>query len=128
MIVVDASVLANALVLDGPAARRIAAEEIHAPHLVDAEVANALRGQCLGGHLAEDIAMAAITGLGQLHLTRHAHRLLLTRAWALRHNLTIYDALYVALAEGLGAALVTADARIAGCPGVRTSIEVIPPA
>jgi predicted nucleic acid-binding protein len=127
VIVVDASVLANALVLDGPAARRIAAEDLHAPHLVDAEVAHALRGQCLGGRLDDDIAAEAVAGLAEFQLTRHPHPLLLGRVWALRHNLTAYDALYVALAEGLDAVLVTSDARIAGCPGLRTSVEVVPP-
>lgn len=126
MIVVDASVLASALVVDGPAVRRIAEEELHAPHLVDAEVAHALRGQCLGGRLDGTIATAAVRSLGELDLTRHAHPLLLERAWALRENLTVHDALYVALAEGLDTVLVTADARIARCPGLRTSVEVLP--
>ncbi|MGL5928977.1 MAG: type II toxin-antitoxin system VapC family toxin [Dermatophilaceae bacterium] len=128
MIVVDASILASALVVDGRAARRIAQDELHAPHLVDAEVAHAFRGRHLGGHLTQDVAAAAISALGQLHVIRHPHLPLLARAWALRHNLTIYDALYVALAEGLDAVLVTADARIAACPGLQASVEVLPPA
>ncbi|MGL5857897.1 MAG: type II toxin-antitoxin system VapC family toxin [Angustibacter sp.] len=126
MIVVDASVLANALVTHGTAAKRIAEQELHAPHLIDAEVAHALRGQCLGGRLSPDVAAAAIADLSQLQLIRYPHPLLLGRAWALRDNLTIYDALYVALAEGLDTVLVTSDVRLAGCPGLRASVEVVP--
>lgn len=126
MIVVDASALAEALLCGGPAADRLAGDDLHAPHLVDAEVASAVRGQLLGSVIEEPLARAAIATLGRLELYRHAHVGLLPRAWDLRANLTVYDALYVALAEALSVPLVTADARVAQAPGVRTVVEVLP--
>lgn len=126
MIVVDASAMVEALLIGEGAAARLAGEDLHAPHLLDAEVGDAVRGRLLGGQLAEAVAEAALATLAQLEVQRYAHVELLQRAWTLRGNLTIYEALYVALAELLDAPLVTTDARIASCPGLRVSVEVLP--
>jgi predicted nucleic acid-binding protein len=56
------------------------------------------------------------------------HTPLLARCWELRDNLTIYDAVYVALAEALQAPLLTGDRRLAGSTGPRCVIEVVKPA
>lgn len=126
MIVVDASVVVEALLVGGVAAVRISDTDVHVPHLLDAEVVSAIRGRTLGGHVGVDLAGAAVRVLGELEMERHSHVALLGRAWALRANLTVYDALYVALAETLDVPLVTADAGIAACPGIRTAIELLP--
>jgi predicted nucleic acid-binding protein len=126
VIVVDASALAEALLCGGPAADRLADDDLHAPHLVDAEVASAVRGQLLGSVIEEHLAVAAIDTLARLELYRHPHVDLLPRAWELRANLTVFDALYVALAEALSVPLVTSDARLAQAPGIRTAVEVLP--
>lgn len=125
MIVVDASVLVESLAGEDGRAGRLDGEELHAPHLLDAEVAHVLRKRHRLGLVDVLIATGALADLSQLAITRHAHVPLLDRVWELRDDLTAYDALYVALAERLGAPLVTADARIAGCPGLRTSVEVV---
>ena len=128
MIVVDASVLVESLAGDGGPVGRLDGEDLHAPHLLDAEVAHVLRKRHRLGLVDTGVAAGALTDLAELAITRHPHVLLLERVWELRDNLTAYDALYVALAERLGAPLVTADARIAGCPGLRASVETVPAA
>lgn len=126
MIVVDASVLVEALLVGGPATDRLVGEELHAPHLLDAEVLSAVRGRLLGGHVEAVLATAAVGALGRFAVQRYPHPPLLGRAWELRSNVTAYGGLYLALAEALGAPLVTADAALATCPGLRTSVEVLP--
>ncbi|GAB2874585.1 type II toxin-antitoxin system VapC family toxin [Nocardioides pacificus] len=129
MLVVDASVLVAALAddaRDGDAARlRLRGERLLAPELIDLEVASVLRGRLAGGHLESGRAELALADLADLPLQRAPHRPLLGRCWELRANLSVYDAAYVALAEALGADLVTADARLARAPGVRCRIEVL---
>jgi predicted nucleic acid-binding protein len=98
---------------------------IHAPHLLDVEVAHALRRLILGGGLNAARARRAIRRLAVLPLVRWPHDRLLGRALALRDQLTAYDATYVALAEGLGATLLTRDARMARAGGHRARIEVV---
>lgn len=129
MIVVDASVLAPALVddaADGDRARdRLRSERLVAPELIDLEVCSVLRRLRLAGRLGEPVAAAAMDDLIALPIERAAHRPLLRRCWELRENLTIYDAAYVALAESLGTVLLTADARLARAPGLRCQVEVL---
>jgi predicted nucleic acid-binding protein len=98
---------------------------LHAPHIVDVEVAQALRRYVHDGDLDLSTAKAALEDLRSLDLERHAHEPLLDRVWALRQNLTAYDAVYVALAEALDATLLTCDGKLARVPGIRTRIELV---
>lgn len=129
MIVVDASVVLEVLLRTPGASRaeqRILGDELAAaPHLLDVEVAQVLRRYEARGEMDATRGRDAILDLADLPLTRYPHDLLLPRIWDLRANLTAYDAAYVALAEALGATLVTRDERLAGAPGVRASIEVL---
>ena len=125
MLVVDASVLVGALLRPGRSRERLSGEELHAPHLLDSEVTSALRGLVLGDRLAAEHAERALDGLQSARIRRHSASPMTRRVWQLRANLSAYDALYVALAERLGADLVTADARIARAPGLRCSVEVV---
>ncbi len=130
MIVVDAGVLVTALADDGPdgdAGRaRLRGERLTAPELVDLEVLSVLRRLQAGGRLDRRRAELAVADLIDLPLRREPHRPLLRRCWALRANLTSYDAAYVALAEALGVALVTTDKRLSQAPGVRCLVETLP--
>ncbi len=129
VIVIDASVLATAVVDDGGAGvrarTRMRGEAATAPELIDAEVASALRRQVRSGALSADRAEAALADLVEYPLTRVGHRRLLSRAWGLRANVTIYDGLYVALAEMLDLILVTADARLSRAPGLRCAVDLV---
>jgi predicted nucleic acid-binding protein len=129
MIVVDASVLATALVdeaVDGRRARRrLRGERLAAPFLIDLEVVSAIRQVARTHALDERRVRQALAQLVALPLRRARHTPLLPRIWALRDNLTPYDAAYVALAEAIGAPLLTADRRLAGAPGVECDIELI---
>ena len=129
MIVVDASVLAPALGddgVDGDQARsRIRGESLVAPELIDIEVSSVLRRLLREGQLAARRADLALADLIALPLRRVSHRVLLPRCWSLRENLTTYDASYVALAEQLGALLVTADAGLARAPGIRCEVQLM---
>ena len=130
MIVLDASALLELLIgtARGAAiADRIAdpAISLHVPHLADLEVAQALRRYEREGDLDAGGAEAALEALAQLDVERHPHEPLLRRVWALRGNLTAYDAAYVALAEALDAKVITCDARLARAPGVARCVELV---
>jgi predicted nucleic acid-binding protein len=130
LIVVDASILANAVGDDGQAghvarARLRAAGEASAPDLVDVETVSVLRRRWLAGDLTARRFRSAIDDLLALPLVRVPTGPLMLRAYELRANATPYDAAYVALAEGLTCALVTADARLARAPGIRCVVEVL---
>ncbi len=125
MIVVDASALVKALLHDGEVRPRLSSEELHAPDLLDLEVVSTVRGLVLGRELREPLARRTLFELAGLALTRHSAAPLVPRIWELRSNLTAYDACYVALAERLDCALVTADARIARAPGLRCAVDVV---
>ncbi len=130
---VDASVVVAVLLdLDhrsGVARARLEVDEsLAAPEVMDLEVTSVLRRLALVGVVSSDRAGDALTDLFDLPITRLSHAPLIGRCWELRENLTGYDAAYVAAAaaaEMLDATLVTADARIAGAPGVRCPVEVI---
>ncbi len=131
MIVLDASVVAD-FVLDRPPhaetiRRRIQREAtaLAAPHLVDVEVASALRRNVRWGRVTEERARAALALLVALPIQRHPHGPHLARAFDLRHHATAYDATYLALAEALGAPLLTRDAALARVPGHRAAVEVV---
>jgi predicted nucleic acid-binding protein len=100
-------------------------DSLHAPHLLDVEVAQVLRRYARTGGLAAERAAQALDDLADFPLLRYPHDLLLARVWELRDNLTAYDAVYIALAETLGAALVTRDARLTGVPGHKARVELV---
>lgn len=129
MIVVNASVLAAALVDDtreGAHAREtIAGEELCAPHLIDCEVVSVIRRARLRGGLGEERARQAIGDLAAIPVVRVAHTHLLDRIWELHTILNPYDAAYVALAEALGATLLTADRRLARASGPTCRFAVL---
>ncbi len=119
MIVLDASVVVEML-LDSPRGQRVRRElspirqPLLVPHLLDVEVASALRrltaGQRLDAHRSKEL----LADLADLPIERYPHAPLLSRIWELRHNFTAYDATYVALAEMTGSVLYTMDAKLVG--------------
>lgn len=128
-VVVDASALVEVLV-DSPVGRRTLdlleqQDETVAPDLLDAEVHSALAGRVRDGRLTLDDAEAALDDLASTPVMRLPHAPLLTAAWHRRHNLTVYDALYVELAAEMRCALVTADARLARAPGLGIPVTVV---
>ncbi len=130
MIVVDASALLEFLLQTSLGARVEARlfreeDELHAPHLLDVEIAQGLRRLVRTGEVSSGRAEEAIADLTDLDLHRHAHLDLLGRAWKLRDNISAYDAMYVALAEAIEAPIVTCDSPLAKAPGHRARIEVI---
>jgi predicted nucleic acid-binding protein len=128
MLIVDASCVAE-VVLGGPDAEPVReqlerAPDQAAPHLVDAEVLGVVRRAHLRGELDRTAARQAVEDLGSWPAARVDHRPLLERAWQLRDSLSAPDALYVALAEALGATLLTLDRRLARAKGPRCQVEV----
>ena len=126
MIVVDASAALSALLNAGPARNALASEQLHAPHLIDSEVANGLRRMVAVEQLAADSGWTALDVFRRLGMTRYPVFSLLDRVWELRDHLSAYDASYVALAELLDCNLLTADARLSRAPGIRCSITLVP--
>ena len=129
MIVVDASAVIEVL-LNTPAGVRVAdrlfadGETLHAPHLLDLEVAQVLRRYALSAELDAARGAQALEDLAALPVNRYPHDVLLPRIWELRHTVTAYDAAYVALAEALAAPLVTRDAGLAASRGHAARIEL----
>jgi predicted nucleic acid-binding protein len=129
VIVVDASAMVDFVTRRSgrDLARRVLRNPRHAPHLLDVEVTQALRGMVLRGELSVDRASDARLDASDLPIRRYQHRPLLVRAWELRDSLSVYDAVYVALAELLDAPLVTCDARLAAAAGHDAEIELFAP-
>jgi predicted nucleic acid-binding protein len=130
MIVVDASALLEAL-LRTPAANAVELrlfeplQTLHAPHLLDVEVAQVVRRYAANGELDAGRGRMALDDLADLPLHRYPHDFLLPRVWDLRNNLTAHDAMYVALAEVLDAPLLTRDKRLAASAGHHARIELV---
>jgi predicted nucleic acid-binding protein len=130
LIVVDASVVAEWL-LRLPKARAIEArlfapgETLHAPHLLDVEVTQVVRRYAATGVIDQFTGRRAIGDLADLPMRRYPHDWLLPRIWALRNNVTAYDATYVALSEALEATLITKDRRLATAAFGFVSIETV---
>lgn len=130
MVVVDASLVVNALADDGVVGRRARdalrrAGDICAPDFVDVETVAALRRRWLAKSLTASRFAAAVEDLRALDVQRFPTVLFLRRAYELRANVTPYDATYVALAEGLDCELLTADERLAKATGPRCAIKVV---
>jgi predicted nucleic acid-binding protein len=129
VLVIDASVLVPAMADDGDdgdsARARLRGETLFAPELIDLETMSAIRRQLQAGRLNARRADLALGDLVALPMRRVAHRPLLARCWELTENVTVYDAAYVALAEALGAALLTTDVRLANATGPQCEIEVL---
>jgi len=129
MIVLDASAAVDWL-LQTPAGRLVENriysrnETLHAPHLLDLEVAQVLRRLVAQGVVTGLRAQQAVEDLLDLRITRYPHDVLLSRVWQLRHNFSAYDAAYITLAEELRAVLVTRDGRLASNSGHSASIEL----
>jgi predicted nucleic acid-binding protein len=129
MIVLDASAAVDWL-LQTPAGQRIekriyfSNESLHAPHLLDLEVAQVLRRLVLDGSVSNQRAAEAIQDLVDLRVTRYPQFVLLLRIWQLRHNFSAYDAAYIVLAERLDAPLITRDGRLAAASGDTARVEL----
>jgi predicted nucleic acid-binding protein len=133
MLVVDASAVAE-LLLGRPAGESVAQRlrehefDLHAPHLVDVEVLSALRRAVAAGYASPTRAGQAVVDLVDLPLERYGHDALIPRVWELRENFSAYDATYIALAEAIaddGAALLTADARLARAADAHADVRVV---
>ena len=130
MIVIDASAVLELVLatrLADEVDRRVfqSGETLHAPHLIDIEAAHALRRYARTGGATPQRCLSALDNLANLQIERYSHTILLQRIWELRHNLSAYDAAYVALAEALDAPLLTSDGRIARASGHRAQVSVI---
>jgi predicted nucleic acid-binding protein len=130
VIVVDASVLSNAIADDGADGRRArgelrAAGELAAPDLVDVETIAVLRKRWLAGSISDQRFAVAIEDLQDLELDRYPALPLMRRAYELRANVTAYDAAYVALAEVLDCELLTGDRRLSTAPGPSCAIRLL---
>lgn len=130
MIVADASVVLEVLLRTRVAPQieeRIFSpgETLHAPHILDLEVAQVLRRYCVSGAMKTERGLEALVDLADLPMTRYPHDIFLPRIWELRHNMTAYDAVYVVLAETLSASLLTRDTRLASASGHEAAIVLL---
>ena len=129
MLVVDASA-AIELLLSTPLGRQVAREiglehTLHAPDLLGVEIVSVLRRLIAAGEIDATIAERVLADLAALGVETYEHAPLLERMLALRKNLSSYDAAYVALAEGLGAALLTCDEKLARAPGHGATVTIV---
>jgi len=129
VIVVDASALLEVLLQTPDAAavkaRLSAAGELCAPHLIDLEVAQVLRRYAAGNRIEAARCRDALTDLLAFPMERYPHQVFLPRVWELRHNLTAYDAIYIALAEAFEMTLLTRDRRLAAASGHRARVDLV---
>jgi predicted nucleic acid-binding protein len=130
LIVVDASAVIEVLLGTAAASRLVErlfaeGETLHAPHLLDVEVAQVLRRYALAGVFAPERGAEALEDLADFPIARYPHQPFLSRIWELRHNVTAYDAAYLALAEVLAAPLVTRDAKLVSAAGHHARIDLM---
>lgn len=130
MIVVDASAVIE-LLLRTDRGEKVATyalapdERMHAPHLLDLEIGQVLRRLVQMREITAARGREALADFADLLIERSPHHPFLARIWELRDSLTAYDAAYVALAEGLGRALLTCDSKLAHSHGHRARIVLI---
>jgi predicted nucleic acid-binding protein len=128
VLVVDTSAVLEALASRTPApglVERLAHDsDLHAPHLIDTEILHALRRMTIAKTISDERAADARSDFAELTLSRYSHQPFGDRVWELRHNLTAYDATFIALAEALDAPLITCDARLGAAPGHFARIEL----
>jgi len=127
LIVVDASAVVAALLRAGQARARLANAVLNAPHLLDSEIIEVLRKLARRDHLRGDDAERALATWRRIAVRRYPTIGMVDRIWELRHNVSAYDAAYIALAEQLDCHLITTDRRLAGAPGPRCTVELLPP-
>ncbi len=130
MIVVDASAVLDVLLRKPGWAELETAmlgggERLNAPHLLDMEIAQGVRRHGAAGEIDAARGWQALTDLADLPIDRYAHHILMSRVWDLRHNMTAYDAAYVALAELMGASLLTRDMRLAAAVRRHTGVRLV---
>lgn len=131
IVVVDASVVLELLLRTKNAEHAERAlfrprQSLHAPHLLDIEVAQVLRRYFLNGELTSSRGHQALLDLRDIPIQRYPHQLFLDRIWALKNNVTAYDAAYLALSESLRATLLTCDKRLKTAAGHRVNVQTIP--
>ena len=132
MIVADASVFVEMLLGPASPAGNVLATHfgnqnvVCAPHLLDAEIGQALRRLVLGREISAARARASLDDLVDLPIRRFPHTALLSRAFTLRDNVTVYDGIYLALAEVLDAPLLSCDAALRDVPGCTATVDIVP--
>jgi predicted nucleic acid-binding protein len=126
VLVADGSAVVAALLNASARSALSVDDQVHAPHLLDSEVASAIRGRVQRGKLAAPAGWDLLERYRRLGITRHSTFPLFERIWELRSNLSTYDAAYVALAETLDCTLLTGDARISRAPRLRCLVTVLP--
>ncbi|MBF6620789.1 MAG: type II toxin-antitoxin system VapC family toxin [Patulibacter sp.] len=128
MLIVDASVLIE-FAVGGPmraaAVRELQGRPLLAPELIDAEILHAVKGLERGGDVEADKATRFVQSLVHAPFLRVSHRPLLLDAWKLRHRLSAYDALYVALARRTGFPVVTCDRRWAAAGDLGVTVITV---
>jgi predicted nucleic acid-binding protein len=129
VIVVDASALLEVLLrtdaADAVEARLFGGDSLHAPHVLDVEVAQVLRRYERAGELTARRGGQALEDLAAFRIERYPHHPFLERIWSLRANATAYDACYLTLAEALDAPLLTRDRWLARVPGHEARVEIV---
>lgn len=129
VLIVDASclyeVVADTARADAVRSRLAADPDHAAPSVVDVEVVSIVRRDHLLGRLDPTSAAQAVQDLRDWPGERFTHQPLLDRVWELRGSVRAWDGFYVALAEALGATLITSDARLAAASGPRCAMEVV---
>jgi predicted nucleic acid-binding protein len=130
VIVVDASVILEILLRtkSAPAIEKkifSKGQTLHAPHLIDVEIAQVIRRYASAGELTPERGSQAIEDLIDFRISRYSLEILLPRIWELRTNMTAYDAAYVALAEVLNAPFLTRDAKLTRSAGSTAKIQLV---
>jgi predicted nucleic acid-binding protein len=124
-VVIDASALVELLlrtVIGDRVEEAVSDAELVAPDVVNPEVVQALRGLERGGKLTGERASVAIARLSESNISRVATRMLLWEMWAMRANVSAYDACYLALARALSCPLLTADRALARAPDLGVTL------